>query len=96
MKSDNIKQELDALPDLGCEEEDIICSIRDEAEFSRSWINDCILRRHIKKTGEVRLSADTRKLIKAKSYDDYIALSKSLQRNLKKQAKALISEIQKK
>ena len=80
MERKELKQTLKDMPDIGCEEEDIAYSMQEEAEFSRSWINDALLRRYIRKTGEERLSADTRKLIKARSYDDYIALSKRIHR----------------
>lgn len=94
MNKRTIKQELDNLPDIDSEEEDIVCAMRDEAEFSRNWINDCILRQHSKKIGDNRLNARTRKLIKVKSYMTYIGLSKKLQNNLKRKEKALLSEIQ--
>ena len=93
MKNTAIEQELESLPDLGCEGEDIAHAMRDESEFSRNWINDCILTRHIKKTGNDRLSAKTRKLIKIKSYTTYISLSKKLCNDLQKQMKKLLSEI---
>lgn len=97
MKHEKTIQTIENIPDVGrCEKEDIINAMQENAEFSRSWINDSILRRYIKKTGDERLNADTRKLIKAKSYDDYIELSKSIQRNLKKQAQALLEEIRNK
>ncbi len=70
--------------------------MKDDAEFSSSWIHDSLLRRYIKKTGDDRLNADTRKLIKAKSYDDYISFSKRVHRTLQKKAAALLSEIQNK
>lgn len=97
MEHKKLKQTLNALPDVGsCEKEDIIRAMNDEAEFSSSWIHDSLLRRYIKKTGDERLSADTRKLIKAKSYDDYIALSKRIHRTLQGKAKALLTDIQSK
>jgi len=97
MKPNSIKRTLNDLPDVGsCEKEDITHAMKDEAEFSSSWIHDSILRRYIRKTGDERLSADTRKLIKAKSYDDYIALSKCIHRMLQKKAKALLFEVHKK
>ena len=94
MSNHTIKQELDNLPDIDSEEEDIVCAMNDEAEFSRNWINDCILRRYSKKIGDNRLSARIRKLIKIKSYMTYIGLSKKLQNNLRRKEKALLSEIQ--
>jgi len=94
MERKKLKQTLSDLPDVGlCEKEDITRAMQDEAEFSSSWIYDSLLRRYIRKTGDERLSADTRKLIKAKSYDDYIALSKCIHRALQENAKALLSEI---
>jgi hypothetical protein len=97
MRSERIKQTLNDLPDVGsCEKEDITRAMTDEAEFSSSWIHDSILRRYIKNTGDERLNADTRKLIKAKSYDDYINLSKRIHRTLQEKARALLLEIQNK
>jgi|GEM_PF-3051364 len=94
MKPEKIKQTLNDLPDVGsCKKEDITRAMKDEAEFSSSWIHDSILRRYIKKTSDDRLNADTRKLIKAKSYDDYINLSKRIHRTLQEKARALLSEI---
>ncbi len=95
MKPEKIKQTLNDLPDVGsCEKEDITHAMKDEAEFSSSWIHDSLLRQYIRKTGDDRLNADARKLIKAKSYDDYIELSKSIHRTLQKKAKVLLSDIQ--
>ncbi len=96
MERKKLKQTLNDLPEVGlCEKEDITRAMKDEAEFSSSWIHDSLLRRYIKKTGEERLSADTRMLIKAKSYDDYIALSKRIHCDLRKKMKALLPDIQK-
>ncbi len=97
MTSEKLKQTLNDLPDVGsCEKEDITRTMEDDAEFSSNWIHDSILRRYIKKTGEDRLSTDTSKLIKAKSYDDYIALSKRIHRKLQEKAKTLLFEVHKK
>lgn len=96
MRRERIKQTLNDLSDVGCEEEDIVYAMREEVEFSRSWINDSILRCYIRKTGDKRLSADTRELIKVKSYDTYISFSEELQRDLMKQIEALKLGIQNK
>jgi len=94
IKAKNSMQiELDKFPDIGCEKEDIVCAMKDEAEFSRNWINDSLLRRYIKKSGDDRLDAKTRKLIKLKSYETYISYSKELRRDLCKQTKILLSNI---
>jgi len=78
---------------IGYEEEDIAYTMRDEAEFSRSWINDCLLRQYSKKTGEKRLSINTRKLIKVQSYNEYIRLGKELHQKLRIKAQVLLDEI---
>ena len=97
MRPERIKQTLNDLPDVGsCEKEDIMYAMEDAAEFSTSWIHDAILRRYVSKTGDKRLNADTRKLIKARSYDDYITLSKCIHRTLQEKARALLSDIQNK
>lgn len=88
-----VKQSCEIVHEIGHEEEDIAYSMRDEAEFSRSWINDCILRQHTRKSGNDRLSANTRKLIKVQSYNEYIRLSQKLHRDLKVIAQALLDEI---
>jgi len=94
MEHKKLKQTLNDLSDVGsCEKEDITHAMEDNAEFSSSWIHDSLLRRYIKKTGDERLSADTRMLIKAKSYDDYIALSKRIHRDLKGKAEALLFKV---
>lgn len=93
MRCEKVKQSLDALPDMGCELEDIAHSMRDEAESMRRWINDCILRQHMKNLGHDRLSANTRKLIKAKSYVSYIDLSRQITRDMQHHLKALMAEI---
>ena len=68
MERKKLKQTLNDLPEVGsCEKEDITCAMKDEAEFSSNWIHDSLLRRYIKKTDDIRLSADTRKLIKTKT-----------------------------
>ncbi len=92
--NDPMQQELDDLPDIACEKEDIIYSMKEEAEFSKNWISDGLLRRYINKTGDKRLSVRTRKLIKVKSYVTYINYSKELHKRLRKQVKLLLSEIQ--
>ncbi len=94
--NDPMQQELDNLPDIVCEKEDIICSMKEEAEVSKNWINDGILRRYIKKSGDKRLSVRTRKLIKVKSCVTYINYSKDLHKKLRKQVKLLLSEVQEK
>jgi hypothetical protein len=94
MSKNIIKNELNSLPDIACEKEDITCAMKDEAEFSRSRINDSLLRRYIKQTGDNRLNARTRKLIKIKSYDTYISLRKKLHKDLKRQVKELLLEVQ--
>jgi len=94
MGNNIIKQELNDLPEIACEKEDIIFAMKDEAEFLRNWINDSLLRRYVKKTGDKRLNARMRNLIKIKSYDTYINLSKSLHKDLKKQVKEHLLDIQ--
>ncbi len=95
MGNEKTKQSYKMLEEIGYEEEDIAYSMRDEAEFSRNWINDCILRQHMRKSGNDRLSANTRKLIRVQSYKEYIRLSQKLHRDLKVIAQALLDEIKK-
>ncbi len=87
------KQSDEVLNKIGYEEEDIAYTMRDEAEFSRNWINDCLLRQYSKKAGEERLSVNTRKLIKVQSYNEYLRLGKELHRKMKEQAQTLLDEI---
>nr|MBI1231936.1 hypothetical protein [Cytophagales bacterium] len=91
MRSDRVKQALNALPEVGDEARDIVHSMKDEAESMRRWINDCILRQHMRNVETDRLSAETRTLIKAKSYDAFIDLSQGIHRDMKKTADALVS-----
>ncbi|MBI1300064.1 MAG: hypothetical protein GC137_00260 [Alphaproteobacteria bacterium] len=93
MRSDTVKQALNDLPSMDNEQIDILCSMRDDADSIRKWINDCILRQHIKKIGTDRLSAETRTLIKVKSYDAYIGLSLGIHRDMQDTADALLSDI---
>ena len=95
MNINAIREQLNSFPDIICEKEDIICAMKDEAEFSRAWVNDGLLRRYIKETGDKRLDVRTRKLIKIKSYNTYIDLSNQLRKSLQKQKKELLSEIEK-
>jgi hypothetical protein len=69
--------------------------MRDEADFSRNWINDCLLRQYTKKTGETQLNINTRKLIKVQSYNEYIRLANELHQTLKATEQALLDEIKK-
>ena len=89
-----LQEELDNLSEIVCEKEDIVGSMKDEAGFSRNWINDALLRRYIKKTGDNHLNAKTRKLIKIKSYLIYFNYSREVREELSKQIAPLISEIQ--
>ncbi len=93
MGTEKTKQSCRMIDEIGYEEEDIAYTMRDEAEFSRSWINDCLLRQYSKKTGEKRLSVNTRKLIKVQSYNEYIRLGKELHQNLRATAQNLLDEI---
>ena len=91
MSSNNIKRSLEDLPNVGCEAPDIAHSMVDEAEFARTWIHDCILRQHTKQSGDDRLSAETRKMIKAKSYYTYISLSQNIHHDMQEKANSLLS-----
>ncbi len=93
MSNNNTKQEPKIVEKIGYEEEDIAYTMRDEAEFSRNWINDCLLRQYVRKTCEKRLCANTRKLIKVQSYNEYIRLSTRLRRSLKAKAQNILDEI---
>jgi hypothetical protein len=96
MGTEQTKQSYEISHEIGHEEEDIAYSMRDEAEFLRSWINDCLLRQYIRKSGNDRLDANTRKLIKVTAYNEYIRLSQKLHKDLKMIAQALLSEIKNK
>ncbi len=93
MRNSNTKQEPKTVERIGCEEQDIAYTMSEEAAFSRNWINDCLLRQYVRKTGEKRLCANTRKLIKMQSYNEYIRLSSRLRRSLEAKAQNLRDEI---